>query len=185
MKQDRIQAFLLENECDWFEAHTNVPTASHMGGAWERQIRTVRSVLNALLEELGTQLDEESLRTFMCEAEAIVNSRPLTTDKLSSPEEEPLTPNHLLTMKSRVLLPPPGDFQRADVYLVKRWRRVQYLLNQFWIRWRKEVLCSLQTRQKWTQERRNLKRRLAVILLHSPVYSVLHSISRNSLCDGP
>jgi hypothetical protein len=39
-------------------------------------------VLNALLLEAGTQLDEESLQTFMCETEAIVNSRPLTVTNL-------------------------------------------------------------------------------------------------------
>ena len=158
MKNDKVREFLLENECDWFEFQMNVPTASHMGGVWERQIRTARNVLNALLDQAGTQLDEETLQTFMCETEAIVNSRPLTTDNLCSPTEaEPLTPNHLLTMKSRVLLPPPGEFQKADLYIVKRWRRVQYLVNQFWSRWRKEFLSTLQQRQKWTKPRRNMR----------------------------
>ena len=158
MKNDKVRAFLLENECDWFEFQMNVPSASHMGGVWERQIRTARNVLNALLDQAGTQLDEESLSTFMCETEAIVNSRPLTVDNISSPTEaEPLTPNHLLTMKSRVLLPQPGEFQKADLYLVKRWRRVQYMVNQFWSRWRKEFLYTLQQRQKWNKPRRNMR----------------------------
>ena len=152
MKNDKVRAFLLENECDWFEFRMNVPTASHMGGVWERQIKTARNVLNVLLDQAGTQLDEESLNTFMCETEAIVNSRPLTVDNISSPTEaEPLTPNHLLTMKSRVLLPPPGEFQRADLYLVKRWRRVQYIVNQFWSRWRKEFLYTLTAKRKVEQ----------------------------------
>ena len=69
---------------------------------------------------------------------------------------EPLTPNHLLTMKSKILLPPPGNFQPADVYARKRWRRVQHLTNEFWSRWRKEFLLRLQERQKWTRPRRNL-----------------------------
>ena len=93
----------------------------------------------------------------MCETEAIVNSRPLTVTNLGSPTDaEPLTPNHLLTMKSRILLPPPGEF-RADQYLVKRWRRVQYLVNQFLSRWRKEFLNTLQERQKWSNPRRNMR----------------------------
>ena len=158
MKNDKVRAFLLENECDWFEFQMNVPSASHMDGVWERQIRTARNVLNALLNQAGTQLDEESLSTFMCETEAIVNSRPLTVDNISSPTEaEPLTPNHLLTMKSRVLLPPPGEFQKADLYLVKRWRRAQYMVNQFWSRWRKEFLYTLQQRQMWNKPRRNMR----------------------------
>ncbi len=158
MNKDKVRSFLVERECDWFDFVMNVPSSSHMGGVWERQIRTARNVINALLLQAGTQLDEESLQTFLCETEAIVNSRPLTISNLSTPTEaEPLTPNHLLTMKSRVLLPPPGEFQQADLYLVKRWRRVQYLVNQFWSRWRKEFLSTLQERKLWNNVRRNMQ----------------------------
>ena len=129
-----------------------------MGGAWERQIRTVRNVLATLLTQHAAQLDDETLKTFMVEAEAIVNCRPLTVDAINSPQmPEPLTPNHLLTMKSKVIPPPPGEFQRADLYSKKRWRRVQYLVNEFWTRWRKDYLQSLQPRQKWMSKQRNLQ----------------------------
>lgn len=61
----------------------------------------------------------------MVEAEAIVNCRPLAVNTIIfSQYLEPLTPNHLFTMKSKVVMPPPGDFQRACLYLSKRWRRV-------------------------------------------------------------
>lgn len=60
-------------------------------------------------------------------------------------------------MKSTIILPPPGQFVREDLYLQKRWRRVQYLANEFWTRWRKEYLLNLQPRQKWHKNRRNLK----------------------------
>lgn len=157
MNHDRIRSELLKQECDWINFKMNTPGASHMGGVWERQIRSVRAVLSSLLSSNPTRLDDESLRTFMCEAESIINSRPLTVDQLTDPDSpEPLTPNHLLTMKSKILLPPPGNFQPADAYVRKRWRRVQYLTNEFWSRWRKEFLLSLQERQKWTRPRRNL-----------------------------
>ena len=78
MNHDKIKKKLLEEQCDWFTFKMNVPAASHMGGVWERQIRTVRNVLASLLQDNGQQLDDESLRTLMCEAEAIVNSHPLT-----------------------------------------------------------------------------------------------------------
>ena len=117
----------------------------------------MRNILTALLQNNGLQLDDESLRTLMCEAEAIINSRPLSIDNLSDPDAlSPLTPNHLLTMKSKVVLSPPGNFQSADKYCRKRWRRVQHLANEFWARWRKEFLLSLQQRQKWTRPRRDL-----------------------------
>lgn len=128
-----------------------------MGGVWERQIESVRNVLSSLMEHCGSHLDDEMLRTFMCEAAAIVDSRPLTVANIHDPNSlEPLIPNHLLTMKSKIILPPPGQFQREDLYSRKRWRRVQYLTNEFWIRWRKEFLNTLQTRSKWTSSKRDM-----------------------------
>ena len=142
--RSRVRHFLLERNCDWIEFQLNVPSASHMGGVWERQIRTARNVLSVLLDQCGSQLNDESLQTFMTEVEAVVNSRPLTVENLTSPDAlEPITPNHLLTGKSRVVLPPPGEFQRADLYLRKRWRRVQHLANEFWARWKGEFLHTL------------------------------------------
>ena len=157
MDHNRVKVELQRSHCDWIDFKMNVPAASHMGGVWERQIRTVRSVLFSLLASNGRQLDNESLQTLMCEVESIVNSRPLTVNQLADPDSPaPLTPNHLLTMKSKVLLAPPGTFEPADIYARKRWRRVQHLANEFWSRWRKEFLLSLQERQKWSRPRRNL-----------------------------
>ena len=155
MDQERIRSYLLEYNCDWLNFQMNVPQASHMGGVWERQIRSVRNVLDVLLDNHGSQLDDESLRTLLIEAEAIVNSRPLAPE--SSDTLEPLTPSLLLTQKSRVLLPPPGKFSSVDLYSRRRWRRVQHLANEFWDRWRKEFLQVLQTRQKWIKPSRNLR----------------------------
>ena len=68
-----------------------------------------------------------------------------------------ICPNHLVLMKSKVALPPPGKFVREDLYAAKRWRRVQYLVEQFWSRWKREYLLNVSLRQKWHLPRRNLK----------------------------
>ena len=157
MDQDQVQEYLLRNGCEWIPFKMNVPHSSHMGGTWERLIRSVRNALEPLLSEAGSQLDDETLRTFMTDVECIINSRPLSVDYLCSAEApEPLTPNHLLTMKPKRVLPPPREFQRPDVYCRRRWRRVQYFANEFWLRWRKEYLQTLQVRPKWVQPKRNL-----------------------------
>nr|XP_055049264.1 uncharacterized protein LOC129434357 [Misgurnus anguillicaudatus] len=164
MDEERVKAL----GCEFL---MNPPAASHMGGVWERQIRTIRSVLTAILDQSAQRLDSSSLRTFLYEVMAIVNSRPLTAELLNDPSApEPLTPNHILTMKSTIILPPPGQFVREDLYLRKRWRRVQYLADEFWIRWKKEYLLSLQQRQKWQKNRRNLKVNDLVLLQddHAP-----------------
>ncbi|KAA8578565.1 hypothetical protein FQN60_002572, partial [Etheostoma spectabile] len=108
MDADRLAVFLADKQCDF---SMNAPQSSHVGGVWERQIRSVRSILRSTLALSSGRLNDASLRAFFYEAMAIVNSRPLTVDNLSDPHSlEPLTPNHLLTMKSVQALPPPGEF---------------------------------------------------------------------------
>lgn len=82
---------------DWITWRRNPPAASHMGGAWERQIRTIRSILKSLMHEFGHAVDDESLRTLLTEVENIVNSRPLTFPSSDPQDLDPLTPNHILT----------------------------------------------------------------------------------------
>ena len=126
---EKVGCFLLDQTCDWIVWKKNPPSASHMGGVWERQIRSVRSVLTAMLRDHSTSLNDEAFRTLLSEAECIVNSRPLTVENLQDPTSLPLSPNSILTMKTKVVLPPPGTFQKADIYCRKRWRQVQHLSN--------------------------------------------------------
>ena len=156
MDHVKIGESLLAEGCDWIVWKRNPPEASHMGGVWERHIRSIRTILTALMKNHPSMLTDESLRTFMAEVESIINSRPLTIDTLNDPHSPtPLSPIQLLTMKSDIIFPPPGAFERADLYARKHWRRVQYLANEFWSRWKSEYLSSLQGRQKWTKESRN------------------------------
>ncbi|XP_030588591.1 uncharacterized protein LOC115795386 [Archocentrus centrarchus] len=159
----KLEAYLANKQCEFI---FSAPAASHAGGVWERQIRTVRNVLNATLCVCPGRLDDFSLRTLFYEAMAIVNSRPLNVDGINDPRSlEPLTPNHLILMKSQIALPPAGKFVREDVYATKRWRRVQYLTEQFWGRWKREYLLNISLRQKWHKPRRNLKTNDIVIVI--------------------
>ncbi len=158
MSKQRIGSELLKDNCDWITFKFNPPYASHMGGSWERMIRSVRSVLSSLLLSHGDRLDDEQLRTFLIEAESIVNSRPITyQDDTPGEADTALTPAQLLTLKPKVILPPPGEFVKEDRFCRKRWRCVQYMADQFWTRWLKEYLASQQNRQKWQRSHANLK----------------------------
>ena len=118
---------------------------SHIGGIWERKIRSARNILAPLLRTHSGSLNEESLNTLFIEVEAIVNSRPLVVETINGVNNEvALSPSHLLTMKSEVVMPPPGAFGKPDLYCRRRWRRVQHICDEFWNRWRKEFLATLQ-----------------------------------------
>ena len=93
-----------------------------MGGVWERQIRTASNILNSLLKTHGASLTDESLRILLTEVEAIVDSCPLTTVINDVTSLVPLSPINLLTMKSKVVMPPPGVFTSADIYCRKHCR---------------------------------------------------------------
>ncbi|CAB3991460.1 OTU domain-containing [Paramuricea clavata] len=160
MDNAKINEYLCRHsDADWVVRwKPNPPAASHMGGVWERQIRTVRTILTSLMKEFGHVLNDESFRTLLTEAECIVNSRPLTFPS-SDPTDlgSPISPSNILTMKSKIVMPPPGNFQRADLYLRKRWKRVQYLVEIFWTRWKREYLNTLQMRKKWNRPQRSFE----------------------------
>ena len=84
-----------------------------MGGVWERVIRSVRKILRVLLRE--QLVSGEALRTLMVEVEGILIGRPLTPNSDSPIDAEPLTPNHLLLLRSNLNLPPGARFSKDPV----------------------------------------------------------------------
>ena len=99
-----------------------------------------------------------------------MHSHPLTTDLLSGVNSLiPLCPINLLTMKSKVGLPPSGVFLTADIYSCKPWRRVQHISNECWDQWRKELLMTLQSRQIWNSPKHNCKASDIVLLKEAEI----------------
>lgn len=147
----QIEQSLLQRGVKWT---FNPPHGAHHGGIWERLIRMVKRILQSVTSQQC--LDDEGLQTVMCEIEAILNSRPLTTVSDDPNDLESLTPNHLLHLKVQPVLP-PGLFLKEDLYVRRRWRQVQYIADLFWKRWIKEYLPLLQMRQKWARVKRNFQ----------------------------
>jgi len=150
LNQTRISEFLRQREICW---KFNPPAASHMGGVWERMIRSVRKILSSIMKE--QTLCDEVLMTLLCQVEATINSRPITAVSDDPNDLQPLTPNHLLLLRSSTSLP-AGEFEQRETYR-KRWKQVQYLSDVFWRRWIHEYLPSLQCRLKWLEPKRNFK----------------------------
>lgn len=105
----------IETANENIEWHFIPPTGAHMGGCWERLVRSVKVSLAVILKERVPS--HESLVTLLTEVESIVNSRPLTHVAYDPQEETSLTPNHFLIGSSSGSA--PGKFDDNDLCLRK------------------------------------------------------------------
>ncbi|KXJ80917.1 hypothetical protein RP20_CCG022809 [Aedes albopictus] len=127
------------------------PSAPHMGGAWERMVRSIKIAMETAYN-CDRKLDDEGLETLAVEAEGIVNSRPLTYLPLESAETEALTPNHFLLGSSRGVRQPAVPFSDPATAAKNSWNLIQHQLDIFWKRWVREYLPMLTKRMKWFGE---------------------------------
>ena len=100
----------------------NHPYASHFGGFFEREICSVRKILNSVLTSQLIKLNDENLLTIFCEIESVLNNRPLTELSSEPSVTKALTPNHLLLLNAGITFP-PGHFNPNDCYAKRRWRK--------------------------------------------------------------
>ncbi|XP_055622107.1 uncharacterized protein LOC129765713 [Toxorhynchites rutilus septentrionalis] len=151
---------VIEEECAdaYTDARTKwrfIPPASpHMGGSWERLVRTVKEALVVILD--GKKLTDEILHTAIIEAEDMVNSRPLVY--VAEEASNTITPNHFLrgvSPNEPLLVPPPPHSAEA---IRNAYYRSQELAEQLWQRWVKEYVPMINQRSKWFSEVKPLKK---------------------------
>ena len=151
LDKDAITNFASMNQILW---SFNPPAAPHMGGAWERLVRSTKEVMFGLIKD--HVLTDSQLLTVLTEVESILNSRPLTHLSEDVTDLEPLTPNHILLGRHRNWSS-ITDVSEADVTSRRKWKQVQALQRTFWSRWVKEYLPSLTKRSCWTEKTPNLE----------------------------
>ena len=133
MDADKLGGELAGRAITW---RFDPPAAPHMGGAWEQLVRSVKVALRSQLKD--SRPKEDVLHTFLCEAEAMVNRRPLTHVSVDADDEEALTPFHFLIGLSSICIAgvaAPGVFTPTDAITRKQWRISQKMADQFWKRW--------------------------------------------------
>jgi hypothetical protein len=145
---DFVSKFADEKQFSW---HFHPPHGSHHGGHYERMIKSVRKVLHGLTNE--QEMTEDNLLTFLCEAEKILNDRPVTSVSNDPNDPSPLSPSLILLLRGN----PCERLYNSENSVKRSHRQAQFLADIFWKRWLKEYISSLQVRQKWLSEKRNLK----------------------------
>ncbi|XP_055604397.1 uncharacterized protein LOC129752651 [Uranotaenia lowii] len=133
----------------------NPPSAPHMGGAWERLVRSVKVAFYAM--STTKTPNEETFATLIVEAEAIVNSRPLTFVSLENDSQEALTPNHFMLLSSSGTVQPPKETLEPKLATRDDWNLNRHLADMFWHRWVKEYLPVIARRTKWFSETKVLE----------------------------
>ena len=150
---DKVTKAAAEKGIEW---HWHPPKGSSHAGHYERLIRSVRKALRAVCHEAGetSEMSEDNFTTFLCEAEKVVNDRPLTRVSEDPNDDRPLTPNMILLLRSNSCAAP---FQLQDTEVRKHYTISQNFADRFWKRWRTEYMAQLQARQKNLLPQRNLK----------------------------
>ncbi|XP_055584730.1 uncharacterized protein LOC129737593 [Uranotaenia lowii] len=134
----------------------NPPSAPHMGGVWERLVRSAKETMKALTTE--TRMNDEVLLTVIAESEEIINARPLVYVPQDSANAEAITPNHFTRGSSSGLKDPSIAPTNQAAALRSLYKRSQFIADELWKRWLKEYIPSLNVRTKWLEEAKPLRK---------------------------
>ena len=135
--------------------HNIPPYSPHMGGLWEAAVKQMKK---HLLRVMGVQrFTFEELYTITCRIEACLNNRPLLPLTSHNIDGVPaLTPGHFLINRDTTAYP-EDPTPLSKIELKKKWDLCQAVTQQWWTRWHKEYLNSLQARTKWQTTSTNLR----------------------------
>ncbi|KXJ81141.1 hypothetical protein RP20_CCG021364 [Aedes albopictus] len=154
-EQQKMQQVNQECASTFTNTHTtwyfNVPAAPHMGGPWERLVRSVKTAMKVISDSTPHPSDE-MLETILLEAEGVINSRPLTYVPLDQADSEALTPNHFLLYGSNGVNQPVIAFVDKESGLRDIHKASQRIVDKFWGRWVLEYLPMLTRRTKWFEK---------------------------------
>ncbi|XP_041970752.1 uncharacterized protein LOC121727140 [Aricia agestis] len=154
------------------------PAAPFMGGAWERLVRTVKNALKTTLKNRSLP-KEDTFRTLLLEAEAIVNSRPLTYVPTATDAPEAITPFHFLIGTSSVV-PWTNDLTDGEFSQRQEWRKALRLADHFWARWLREYLPTLREKLKESQPYQDIKEGDVVLIVDPTLPRGLWPLARVS-----
>ncbi|XP_039516235.1 uncharacterized protein LOC120470711 [Pimephales promelas] len=146
------------------EFRFNPPGSPHFGGTWEREIKSIKSALQVILQD--HTVAEPVLQTVLIEVEGMLNAKPLGYISSDAADPDPVTPN-LLLMGRRDASLPQAVYASSDLLGRRRWRHSQILADHFWSNFIRRHLPDLQKRSKWHKDTDNLTAGQVVMVVDS------------------
>ena len=138
---EKLKEFLNGRRIQW---QFYLERAPWQGGFIERVVAMFKANIRKVLG--NANIDYEEFLTFVCEAELIINSRPLTYVYESPEGEGPLTPSMLVSGYNLTDLPPIDGMKigRKDPMIAReRLKYINRLIQHFWSRFHKEYMAEL------------------------------------------
>lgn len=120
--------------------------APNFGGIWEAGVKSFKFHFKRIVGE--AYLCYEDFNTVLVQIESVLNSRPICPLSPVPDQLNPLTPAHFLLGRSLTSLP-EKSYLDVPQNRLKRYQRLQQIIQHFWKRWHQEYLCELQVRSKW------------------------------------
>ncbi|XP_011884110.1 PREDICTED: uncharacterized protein LOC105571256 [Vollenhovia emeryi] len=131
----------------------NLPRRAWWGGWWERLIGILKALLRKMLGKAS--LPYEDLNTILCDAEAIINTRPLTYLSEDPEDLRPLSPSMFLQENREYGVPDCDMLYRTK--LEGKFKHRQKILEDLRKRFRVEYLGQLSLKNGKKGERRKIK----------------------------
>ena len=137
-----------ERQKHHFTYEFNPSNCSHMGGIFERQVKSVKQYLWKVIPTTTT-LTVPELRYVLGQACQIINDTPL--QQLEAGSDQYVTPSQLLLGRRLTSVPVEVNKTTSTMPLdvQSRFKMREAIVSQFWTIWEKQYRAQLTQRHKW------------------------------------
>lgn len=141
-----------------------------MQGAVESLIKLVKTAMKKVLLMLRTKteiLNDFALRAILMEVAGLLNNRPLTLAPMDDLNNEFLTPNCFLMLRSNFQEVPYSDDKMQ--HITQNWEDVKQFTKILWKNWLMSYLPTLLEREKWNENVEPLREGDIVVTIDTTV----------------
>lgn len=157
-KDQQCHNYFLEHHVEWDFIPARSP---HFGGIWEAAVKSFKYHIKRVIGD--QHLTYEQLLTVVTQIESVLNSRPILPLSNDPTDLLALTPGHFLIGSSLVAVP-QEDVTEISHNRLNHFKQLQQLVQNFWTRWSRDYLHTLQQRAKWCKVNDNIKIDALVLL---------------------